>query len=336
MDKNLLERYFTGGHCTPSELAAIREYLENPDQTLQDLMASAWQQAGGPVNEQRKAITLQKLLAATGQTAHVPVDATPVVTLNTRKRWLHYGAAAAIAGLLIMAGVVVYRSKDHSIAAAERPWKTVRNGSDKVESIVLAEGTRIWLNSRSAVSYPADFGAGEAREVRLSGEAYFEVAKDAAHPFTVHTDSLQTTVLGTSFTIMAWPGTDRIQVALVEGRVQVNGYRGRIQEVLKPGDLLSFTETDGQIKKTAGGVRPDMYEWKGGKIVLSNTPVIEALKELEQVYGVRMHYNAAEIGNRKLTGKFNREGIDTVLHNLLFAADLRFIKKDGMYFITHP
>lgn len=336
MDKKLLEKYFTGGHCTDQELQAIRVYLEKPDRQLEDLMGETWQQAGGLVNEKRKERNLQKLLAATGQTAHAPADATPVVALTTHRRWLRYGAAAVIAGLMIMVGVVVYRSKDNSIVTAERSWKTVRNGSANVKAIVLPEGTKIWLNSRSAISYPEDFAAGQARELRLSGEAYFEVTKDTRHPFTVYTDSLQTTVLGTSFTIMAWPGTDGIQVALVEGRVRVDGYHGRIQEVLTPGDLLSFTESNRQVKKTPGGVRPDMYEWKGGKIVLSNTPVIEALQELEQVYGVKIHFNAMEIGNRKLTGKFNREGIDTVLHNLLFAADLGFTKKDGMYFITHP
>lgn len=329
MEKTLLEKYITGELCTPGELEEIKAYLDNPDHRLEHLMLQAWQQAGGPVSESRKANTLEQVLKATGQAGEARV-----VPLMRKKRMPFLRVAASIAALVLVTGVLVYlrlNSRNNSRAIA---WKTIRNEGMGVQKITLPEGTVVWLNSRSSVSYPLAFLQQPQREIRLSGEAYFEVAGNAAHPFVVHADSLYTTVLGTAFTVKAWPGTNHIQVALLSGCVQVNGYTHLPGDILAPGDVLTWIKANGQLQKVAGGIRKDMYEWKEGKIVLSNTPLAEAVKELEQVYGVTIRYDAAQLAKVKLTGSFRRDSIDRVLHNMLFAADMTFFKKDNTYFIT--
>lgn len=102
--------------------------------------------------------------------------------------------------------------------------------------LTLSDGTRVWLNADSKLEFPEQF-RGARRTVRLSGEAYFEVAKDSRHPFVVETEYLTTTVLGTSFNVRAYTVSDA-SVTLVEGRVQVASPTVRKPVVLKPGQRL--------------------------------------------------------------------------------------------------
>ncbi|WP_295121312.1 FecR family protein, partial [uncultured Chitinophaga sp.] len=230
MDLRLLDRYFTGSNCSPAELQEIKQYLEHPDHLLEEYLSGEWRQAGGLVNEDRKQKNLRRIMAATAQL--------PVQEIRPR-RWKGYWAAAAILGIVLLGSLIINKNRiDHTstIVASKITWKTMRNGSDNVQLITLPEGSRVWLNSRTAISYPADYGARNKREIHLSGEAYFDVMHDARRPFIIHTDSLQTTVLGTSFAIRAWPHTPYIQVALVKGSVRVTGYNGTLKETLVPGD----------------------------------------------------------------------------------------------------
>jgi transmembrane sensor len=304
MDRKLLEKYFSGEECSPEELAAIREYLDSGAPTF---FEETWQQAGGLVNEKRKAINWKAIQKGT----------------TGRFQWRPYAAAALISGLLILCGVFLFRS------APQAEWKEVHNTSGNVRLITMPDGTRIWLNNHTSIRYADNYGKHD-RTLHLSGEAYFDVTKDAAAPFSIHTDDLQTTVLGTTFTIRAWPAINNIEVALVTGSVQVTG-PGQAPEKLQPGDVLRFSKTDRHIQRLPAAVRPDMHAWISGKIVLSNTPLTEALQQLEQIYQVKIH---CAPNNKKLTGQFNRESIDTVLTNLLFAADMTFKKENGIYYIT--
>ena len=86
---------------------------------------------------------------------------------------------------------------------------------------MLPDGSRVWLNAESSLSYPGSFGGRERREVTLQGEAYFEVAPDSLHPFVVETAALQTQVLGTSFNVRAYSPEDT-RVTLLRGSVKVS------------------------------------------------------------------------------------------------------------------
>lgn len=338
MDKKLLEKYFTGGACSPQELAEVRAFLEHPDSQLQEFLDQTWQQAGGLVSANRQANTWQNILNATRPAVVVPMEHDKPAVIARRRKWATYWAAAAIIGILMIGGLVLqkYHVRTTTIASAAKTWKTIRNASEKVQMVMLPEGSAIWLNSHSMISYPEDFDSGNNREIRLSGEGYFEVTPNAARPFQVYTDSLKTTVLGTAFAIRAWPQTAKIQVALVQGSVQVSGYNGTISETLTPGHLLTFNLANREMKKMVNGVRLDMYAWKTGKMVLSNTPVTEVLQQLEQLYKVTIRYDAQQLAGKKLTGQFNREGIDTLLSSILFAADMTSTKRNGIYYITEP
>ncbi|MGK4568546.1 FecR family protein [Flavobacterium sp. 3HN19-14] len=115
----------------------------------------------------------------------------------------------------------------------------------------MSDGTVIHLNSGTTLRYPVKFIAGENRQVFLDGEAYFDVAKDKAHPFIVNADKLNVRVLGTHFNVTNYPEDDQTDVVLVEGSVGLYGsnttFDATKNTVLKPGYKGSFNKNTSSI-----------------------------------------------------------------------------------------
>lgn len=150
--------------------------------------------------------------------------------------------------------------------------------------LTLADGTQVWLNAESRLEFPDRFN-NDTREVRLKGEAYFEVKKDAKRPFIVHTDYLTTRVLGTSFNVRAYSARDAA-VTLVSGRVKVNA--GETAQVLKPGQQASLSKSQLTVKDV------DTYpitQWKEGFFYFDNQPLFKIMQELARWYNVNVSFD---------------------------------------------
>ena len=150
--------------------------------------------------------------------------------------------------------------------------------------LTLADGTQVWLNAESRLEFPDRFN-GSTREVRLQGEAYFEVKKDAKRPFIVHSDYLTTRVLGTSFNMRARSHRDA-NVTLVSGRVQVKA--GEISQVLTPGHQASLAGS--QISVMAVDTYP-ITQWKEGFFYFDNQTLFFIMQELSRWYGVNVSFD---------------------------------------------
>ncbi len=169
-----------------------------------------------------------------------------------------------------------------AITPAQLMALSVPRGQDY--HLTLADGTQVWLNAESRLEFPDRFN-GETREVRLRGEAYFEVKKDAKRPFIVHTDYLTTRVLGTSFDVRAYSRRD-VSVTLVSGRVQVNA--GDLSRVLSPGEQAALTGSQLAVKAV------DTYpitQWKEGFFYFDNQSLFFIMQELSKWYGVNVSFD---------------------------------------------
>ena len=129
-----------------------------------------------------------------------------------RRLWLRVAAAVAI----LVSSVFVLRTV---LVEEEVQWTSVRADTE-IRQIALSDGSQVWLNVGSQLSYPENF-AGNHRPVRLTGEAFFEVSKDPKRPFEIETSQTKTTVLGTAFNVRALPGEAQTEVAVREGKVRV-------------------------------------------------------------------------------------------------------------------
>lgn len=152
--------------------------------------------------------------------------------------------------------------------------------------VVLPDGTKVWLNSASSLKYPTVFD-GTSRQVELSGEAYFEVAKNNRLPFTVRAAGMQVAVLGTAFNLMAYADEENIRTTLVNGAVRLIGPKGA--QVLKPGEQGALDEKEGHFMIS----RPDLDEvlaWKEGEFKFSGQPIRAIMRQMARWYDVEVEY----------------------------------------------
>ncbi len=201
------------------------------------------------------------------------------------KRWrisafLKYAAAIVLAGLLAVNGYDLLRSKRPSLA-----MNTIEVPVGQRASLLLSDGTKVWLNAGSTLSYPSAFGE-KNRPVSLIGEAFFEVAHDADKPFVVQSDRMYVEVKGTKFCMKTYP-EERAIVTLAEGSVQVSSVDTDYQVMLKPNEQVSYSEQEGWI--LTENVDTELTRsWIHGELYFVEQPLSEITKSLERRFGVRI------------------------------------------------
>ncbi len=157
--------------------------------------------------------------------------------------------------------------------------------------VTLGDGTKVWLNAASSITYPTAF-TGKKREVSITGEAYFEVSKNKEKPFIVKTSSDEITVLGTSFNINAYADEQSIKTSLLLGTVKIGN------SFLKPGEGYQ----DGKIVQT--NVQQDIA-WKNGKFNFKNLSLEQVMRQIARWYDVEPVYSNG-IPEVKLGGGMDR------------------------------
>lgn len=174
--------------------------------------------------------------------------------------------------------------------------------------ITLPDGSRVWVNAGSKITYASAFG--NERRVTLEGEAFFEVAKDSIRPFIVKAGKMNVKALGTKFNVYNY-ASEPLVVSLVEGKVKV--YRDRALRksvVLNPGERA--VEVDGEMLKETFG--DDVLMWRNGIYSFRDLPLGDILRKLELYYDVKIVVNSPELLNKHFTGKFRQDdGVREVL-----------------------
>ena len=174
-------------------------------------------------------------------------------------------------------------------------------------ALVLADGTRVWLNAETELSYPSYF-SGQDRRVKLKGEAYFEVTADTSMPFIVETKHLQINVLGTSFNISAYPDESH-HATLAKGKIKAI-YEEK-QVILSPGEQALLTDS-GMI---VHAVDIATYtSWKERRFVFKNKPLQEVARDLERWYNVRLTIRQDAQPIRLTANLPKYENIEKILH----------------------
>ena len=194
---------------------------------------------------------------------------------------------------------------------------------------MLADGTKVWLNSRSRLTFPGSF-EGDTRNVKLDGEGYFSVKSDAGHPFIVETNRYDVRVLGTEFNVIAYANDSVWETSLLKGRVEVLAQG--VDVALKPDTKLSLQGN----KLVKGNIEEmDYFRWREGLICFHNISLKEMMEKLELYYGVRIVVNNRNILRNHYTGKFRTgDGIEHVLRVLKLSNKFTYTKDDETNTIT--
>jgi len=189
--------------------------------------------------------------------------------------------------------------------------------------LTLSDGSQVILNSGSELKYYKNFQK-ESREVFLKGEAFFKVAKDSLRPFIVHSRETTTTALGTSFNVKAYLG-ETMAISLLTGKVAVN--LGGLMEdpvTLNPGEALKIDIKNDQLRKSSFN-KDLVIGWTKKQIIFNKTPLLEAIRVLENWYGVQIQIKNKPNNQVLLSGKFQEETLENVLEGLRFSARFDFI-----------
>ena len=221
----------------------------------------------------------------------------------------------------IQTGLVKYDVKPTESVEVE--YNTIEVPRGGIYSLVLSDGTKVFLNSDSRLKFPVTFN-GENRRVELSGEAFFEVVSDSSHPFVVHTRDMETRVLGTSFDIQAYPDELTIKTTLLTGRVQVSVNHLSLTETLKPGLQASWTKGTDKITVKEVNVATQAL-WRDGIIMLDDDGLENVMRMLARWYNVTYEFKGDRSVKHTFTGKIDRnEDLESVLKTLTLLGGPKF------------
>lgn len=270
-----------------------------------------------------------KKIVPGGNKAYLTMSNGSVITLNGAAN----GILASQSGVQVSKvkeGVLKYAAatKGSSVDNAFNLIETPRGGQYEVE---LADGTHVWLNSATSLKYPANFAGGE-RKVELSGEAYFEVAKDPSRPFRVMVNGVAVQVLGTHFNVMGYKDEKTIKTTLLEGsvRLSVNGK----DAILKPGEqgLLNASQNGFEVAPVDVD---DVVAWKNGLFAFNNEDIQTIMRRISRWYDVDVifpeHFRRKNFG-----GSVSRfDDVSEVLKSLELTNSVHF-KIEGRRIFVMP
>ncbi len=228
------------------------------------------------------------------------------------------GNLAAQAGITLTKtknGLVVYHfsgNKNQQIPDSAPEFNTITTPVGGQYQVELEDGTKVWLNSMSSLRFPVAFNGNE-RNVELTGEAYFEVAKNKYKPFNVQAAGTRVQVLGTHFNINAYKDNEYLTATLLEGSVRM--VHGSAMTVLTPGQQGKITTSGNQIEVKDADIEETMA-WKNGLFVFHDENIVNIMKQVSRWYDIDVEYTG-DVKDREFGGTVSRyKNITELLNNM--------------------
>lgn len=278
---------------------------------------------------------------------------------NTKRKW--YWAAAAV--LVLTAGLLLWNrtgkgeNSDKETIASNVNEVSTRPGSKSM--VKLPDGSVVWLNAGSKISYNKDFGK-ELREVYLTGEGFFDVTKNKEKPFIIHTSSINIKVLGTAFNVKAYPEDKQTETSLIRGSIEVTiKNRPNDKIILSPSEKLIVENNEALQKETAKtasvkavpvSVAPLVSinklkynavdstvaetQWINNKLVFRDESFAELAVRMERWYDVSIEINDPVLKQARLNGIFEKETIIQALEALRISMPFKY-DQNGNNIIIH-
>ena len=307
MDKELLKRFFEGQATTDEEMR-VREWMDASEENRRAYF------------RERKMYDMTLLL-----TDEAEIKSAPKPAKKNVRFFIKFIEIAAVAVVTLVI-TLFYKNREE-----QNYWLTAQKISAPAGQRVqleLSDGTQVWLNARTKIEYPAAF-VGKDRRVKLDGEAYFQVAKNASKPFIVQTSKGDVEVLGTKFNVESYSDDNTFTTALMEGAVKVTA--GGYQCNLKPNQMAYLK--DGKIR-----VAPiedyNPYRWREGIISFKNETFPDIIHEFEKYYGVEFRIENKAVMSYRCSGQFRHsDGVQYALRVLQKDVDFKFTRNEENHII---
>ena len=268
------------------------------------------------------------------------------------KRIFYYSLGVAVSSIVIFFLVKNLNIEKPSIVTDNNNEISTRDGSKS--KIQLPDGSVVWLNAGSRLTYDKDFGK-KNREASLSGEAYFDIVKNSDHPFILHTSNIDIMVLGTTFNVKAHPEDKTTETSLIRGEIEVS-LRNRPHDkiiltpnekliveniphentsVAKPVNKTESTVIISQVKYNNRDSTINEIQWVQNKLVFEDETFQEIALKMQRWYNVEITIEDKKLKERRYTGSFQNENIDQAMEALKFHEPFKSEKK-GNKIILNP
>ena len=237
-----------------------------------------------------------------------------------RPLWWQHQALWRAAGLVLLIGFLAVLYQTTSLFKAEPALAIQQNPVGKRSLITLPDGSRVWLNADSRLEFQKKFD-GPLREVRLVGEAFFEVTHNPKQPFVIRLATASIRVLGTSFNVRAYPDDPTVRTTVVTGRVAFVPNKDASQPTAATSADTTFILPNHhvvqQVKTLTVAKTPVIARketaWKENRLVFDQTPMSEVARTLERWYGLHVELDQPNLANCPLTATFEKQSIQEVM-----------------------
>ena len=239
--------------------------------------------------------------------------------------WYLKIAASLLILLAVGAGIWFFPEPEPSVVAEAVPLVIKRTGKGEKLNVRLPDGSQVKLNANSVLIAPARFEK-DRREVKLEGEALFDVSEDPARPFTIVSGEVQTRVLGTSFNVRAYEEEQMVEVAVVSGKVSVQG-TGAEEVVLLPNEVSLYNNESRRLTTRQQDIS-DLIAWSKNILIFDGDTEAEVWTKLENWFGVNIVLPRHAVIKGKYSGRFYNESLERVLEGISYAAGFNYEIRD--------
>lgn len=321
----LLSKHLAQQPMDADEQARLHRWQKVNPETFEELSQVYWEQRSGK-STFRRAEAQQKI--------NQRIDALEAENepFSQRRLFLRYKIAASISLILLFAGFAYYLAPWNLPSEVKQgAWVEKSTQNSQVATFTLTDGSRVTLNANSKIRYAALRNA-PTREVYLDGEAFFEVTPDPERPFVIRTEALTTRVLGTSFSVSAYPKDDLAKVTVATGRVAVD-LPERPATVLHPNRRLVYNKRNKTRSEHSANLANELA-WREGRLVFEGAKLSQVARVLERYYNVTISFENEDPQSCLITATFKQETLFHVLKSISYINDLNYTFNQGVVTIT--
>ncbi len=254
------------------------------------------------------------------------VAESPYITLTAARNTFLRTFARIAAMVLIVAGtgwIFFEVAAPQKITVASSP-------DEKNIEVILADGSTVYLNRDSRLTYPKSF-RGESRKVSLSGEAYFDIAPDAKHPFIIDAGKASVKVLGTSFNVITENSDREVEVFVASGKVMVTSEDGEQNLTLEPEYVGRVSDSSAS---SALNTNVNYLAWHTDMLIYEGERLGVVFDDLKRAYGIDIKVADPEIADFRLTSPFEQQPHDTIVKLICTTFNLRSVREGGTYILS--
>ncbi len=319
--KILIYKYLKN-KCTKQEFDSVYDVLSNKEQfeEFDDIWSDLWEkslQESGEIN--------MDILKEESMQLISPHKQVQKKIINLKKNSFIQWAAmfVVILGIGLLLKNLLFSSQSY-----HSPF-------GQIEEVELSDGSIVSLGATSNLKVPDSYSKTN-RDLSLHGMAFFQVTKDRRHKFTIHTEAMKVTVLGTSFTVRSFDYESTSMVTVNTGKVQVDvdGDQGKQTYYVTPDQQLIYNQKTGTV--SVNSVDSEKYKvWLQKKFYFNKTPLEQVISDLQNMYKVQINVTDSSITKYKITGEYDKASIKDILNSISFVYNLKFeYNSDGSILLS--